>query len=120
MLAININHVMRLRGIRNPYTFLTANGFSHHTAYRLAHDKCKSLHLGHLEKLCRILRCEPHDLLAYTAQPNAPVGMQDHLAFLTRTEAPVIDLDSIMRSLPLAEAITLGKQLAERLSRPSA
>lgn len=119
MLTLDLQRVFRLKAITKPYTFLTAHGFTHHTAYRLANGKCRSISLRHLEKLCRILHCEPHDLLAYKPEPNTVQPLNDPLAFLHRPEAEVIDLHVLMSGLSPRQMQELSAELAHRYRKAS-
>jgi hypothetical protein len=114
MLNLDLQRVFKLKAITRPYSFLTAHGFTHHTAYRLANGKCRSISLRHLEKLCRILHCEPHDLLAYVPEPNAMQPANDPLAFLQRHEAEVVDIHALMSGLSPQQMLELSAELAQR------
>ncbi|MBP7407616.1 MAG: helix-turn-helix transcriptional regulator [Flavobacteriales bacterium] len=103
---------MKLRGIRKPYTFLTTHGFTHHTAHRLIAGKPRSFSFAHLEKLCRILNCEPHDLFDYKATAEGVLPEKDHLLFL-RKEAPQ-PLQSLVNELSMQEMQALTEEIAAR------
>lgn len=116
MLKLDVLRVMKEKAIANPYAFLTAHGFTHHTAYRLAKGKPASISLGHLEKLCRILLCEPHDLLAYT-RDSSVLAANDHLAFLERKEA--VNMHAIISTLTHRQMLELTAEIAERYRKAS-
>jgi len=119
MLTFDLQRVFKLKAITKPYTFLTANGFTHHTAYRLANGKCRSISLRHLEQLCRILHCEPHDLLAYAPEPNSVRSPNDPLAFLQRTPEEVVDIHALMSGLSPRQMQELSTELAQRYRKAS-
>lgn len=119
MLTLDLQRVFKLKAITRPYTFLTANGFTHHTAYRLTNGKCRSISLRHLEQLCRILHCEPHDLLAYKPEPYAVRAPNDPLMFLHRPEAEVVDLHALMSGLSPRQMQELSAELAQRYRQAS-
>ncbi|MCB9164074.1 MAG: helix-turn-helix transcriptional regulator [Flavobacteriales bacterium] len=105
---------MKVKAITKPYAFLTANGFTHHTAYRLTNGKPRTVSLRHLEKLCRILHCQPHDLLAYTPDANTVLPGTDHLAFLQKPDAELPDLQAIMSTLSPQQMVELSMEMAQR------
>ena len=114
MLHLDLQRVFKLKAIARPYSFLTANGFTHHTAYRLANGKCRSISLRHLETLCRILHCEPHDLLAYVPETNVVPSAKDPLAILQRDPAEVVDLHTLVSGLSPKQMEELSAELARR------
>ncbi|MBK7384574.1 MAG: helix-turn-helix transcriptional regulator [Flavobacteriales bacterium] len=98
MITLDIPRIARLKGVQRPYSFLTSNGFSHHTAKKLIAGTMKRLHFSDLEKLCRIFRCEPHDLYDYRPAQAVAIAGNDHLAFLTKDKG-VADLHALARRL---------------------
>ncbi len=114
MITLDLRRVMKIKAITKPYAFLTANGFTHHTAYRLTNGKPGSIGFRHLEKLCRILHCQPHDLLAYTPEVNTVPPANDHLAFLHRPETDVPDVHAIMSTLSPQQMEELSTEIAQR------
>ena len=119
MITLDVLRVMKLKAITNPYSFLTANGFTHHTAYRISNGKVASLNFRHLEKLCRILHCEPHDLLSYTADKNGAVHPDDHLAFLRKEAPATMDLHAIIAKLSPQQVQVLTDEFAQRYRKAS-
>lgn len=116
MLKLDVIRVMKEKAIAKPYTFLTAHGFTHHTAYRLTNGRPASISLSHLEKLCRILLCEPHDLLAYT-RDSSVLAANDHLAFLERKES--VNMHAIINTLTHRQMVELAAEIAERYRKAS-
>lgn len=119
MIRLDVLRVMNLKAIEEPFAFLKANGFTHHTAYRLIQGKPLSLSFRHLEKLCRILQCEPYDLLTYTPDKNTVIPENDHLAFLQKKDEPIVDVHAIMKSLSLQQMVELSKDLDQRYRKAS-
>lgn len=114
MITLDVLRVMKLKAITTPYSFLTRHGFTHHTAYRISNGKLASISFGHLEKLCRILHCEPHDLLAYTPDKNTIVPENDHLAFLRKEHVELVDVHALMSGLTPHQMLDLTNELAQR------
>lgn len=114
MLNLNVLRVMQLRGVRQPYTFLAANGFTHHTAHRLISAKPSSVSFAHLETLCRILNCDPHDLLDYTPNTKSILPGNDRLLFLRKDPAPQQHLPALVNELSLEEMEAITNEIAAR------
>jgi DNA-binding Xre family transcriptional regulator len=65
MLYLNLGPIFVARGIERPSTYLVNAGFSSHSANFLVHGKTRSVRLDHIEKLCKLLICEPSDLFVW-------------------------------------------------------
>ncbi len=65
--------VIQARGIERPYNIFGKGGFSRHTAHQLLKNNTHTFRLDHIEKLCRIFICEPHDLLYFVPAKDAPL-----------------------------------------------
>jgi DNA-binding Xre family transcriptional regulator len=87
MLALNIGHVLQLRGITNSFTWLTQNGFSSDTAHRILNNKGSHIKMAYLEKLCLLLHCTPNELLEWKPSEKQPADKQHPLNKLVRTGA---------------------------------
>ncbi len=85
MLRLNVWNVMKLRGIESPYSFLRRNGFSQRVAENLTSSDVSSIKLAHIEKLCLLLVCEPHDLLAWYPDKNCIYAQDNPLEKLRKT-----------------------------------
>jgi len=70
MLYLNLGPIFVARGIERPSTYLVNAGFSAHSTHFLLHGKSRSLRLDHIEKLCKLLICEPSDLFIWYAAKN--------------------------------------------------
>jgi DNA-binding Xre family transcriptional regulator len=70
MLNLNLQHIFEARGINKPYSFLVNAGFTPHTATAIVSSSTKTFKLEHIELLCKVLVCEPNDLLLFTADKN--------------------------------------------------
>jgi len=117
MITLNIPRIATLKGVQRPYTFLVKNGFTPQTAKDLIAGRVRRLDFAHLEKLCRLFRCEPYDLYDYAPTPNAQVHGEDHLAFLTK---PKVDqgIQSLIAGLTVKQMESLLADVAQRYSRP--
>ncbi|MBK7946272.1 MAG: hypothetical protein IPJ85_13630 [Flavobacteriales bacterium] len=68
--------------------------------------------MTHLEKLCRILLCEPHDLPCLYPRFIRPCA-NDHLAFLERKES--VNMHAIINTLTHRQMVELAAEIAEAL-----
>ncbi|RBQ05365.1 helix-turn-helix domain-containing protein [Pedobacter miscanthi] len=75
MLHLNVGAIFVARGIERPSTFLIKAGFSTHSAHFILNSKTRSIKLDHIEKLCKLLICEPSDLFAW--QPDKDETIPD-------------------------------------------
>lgn len=69
MLVLNIAPVIKARGIEKPFSYLVKAGFSRHAAHLLLNSTPRTFRLDHIEHLCKLLVCEPNDLLFW--KPNS-------------------------------------------------
>ena len=69
MLFINLHPIFKARGIEKPYTFLVKAGISPSSANKLLKYNTFVFRLDHIELLCRVLICEPNDLLIWKPDP---------------------------------------------------
>ena len=64
MLSLNLIPIFKARAIEKPYSFLVKAGLSPHSATNILNNKTHVFRLDHIELLCRVLICEPNDLLS--------------------------------------------------------
>jgi DNA-binding Xre family transcriptional regulator len=110
MLSFNLTPIFKVRGIERPYSFLVKAGFTSHMANIIVSDKAKTLNLAHIETLCKILVCEPNDLLKFT--PNKDnVYPQNHPLLKLQTTELTKTLDETLFTMPYKQL----KQLTEQI-----
>ena len=73
MLYLNLAPVFNARGIQNPFSFLVKSGISRHSAFNLTNIGYRNFNLDNIEAVCRLLVCEPNDILTWEPDKN------DHL-----------------------------------------
>ena len=113
MLTIDLRPIAKAKGITKLSSYLRSLGFSPSLAKRWARGEVQIIDLADLQTVCHAFRCEPHDLLHYTPDPNRVADPNDTLAALIKpTEAP--DIGALLRELPLKEAQALARELAAR------
>jgi len=70
MLTLHLAPKFEARGIERPFNFLVKAGLPRHSASRLLNTRLRVLRFDHLELLCRILICDPHDLLVFIPEKD--------------------------------------------------
>ena len=63
MIEIRVNDLLGTRG-RSFYWLAKQTGISHTTLWRLKKAKALGINFDTLEKLCKVLKCQPGDLLS--------------------------------------------------------
>jgi DNA-binding Xre family transcriptional regulator len=99
MLNINVEKILRLRGIENHYNFLVNLGIVPSTARNFLRDDVVLLRLEQIEKICVALNCTPNDLFEWTPNPNQPVAETHSLNAIRRR--PERDLPALLNEVPL-------------------
>ncbi len=102
MLYLNLGPIFAIRGIKRPYSFLVKSGFTSHAARTILHSQTRSFKLDHIEDLCRILVCEPNDLLAWKPDPQVTYAAQNPLEKLS-ISASEPTLNDTLATMPLSE-----------------
>lgn len=96
MINLNINRIVRQKGIGKPYSFLRSLGFTHNIATRYTTATHKVMKLADIEKLCLALHCTPNDLLEWGQSPADPALPSNHpLQALHRTN-PASDMTNLL------------------------
>ena len=116
MLYLHLAPIFAARGIKRPYSFLVKAGFTHHAAKSILHSNTRSFRLDHIENLCRVLVCEPNDLLAWKPDQNVQYTAHNTLEKL-RIYGPEPTLNETLATMPFSELkkatkdfLNLGKE----------
>ena len=116
MLYLHLSPIFAARGIKRPYSFLIKAGFTHHAASSILHSSTRSFRLDHIEDLCRVLVCEPNDLLAWKPDQNVQYAAHNPLEKL-RIYGPEPTLNETLATMPFSELkkvtkdfLNLGKE----------
>ena len=102
MLTLNLAPIFRARGIEKPFTFLVNAGLPRHSATRLINNKPAVLRLDHMELLCRVLVCEPNDLLLFKPEKGQQYAANHPLLKLTQT-LPASNWQQTLAEMPLKQ-----------------
>jgi len=110
MLYFNLTPIFKARGIDRPHAFLVKGGLSPHAAQNILNSESRVLRLDHVEIVCRILICEPNDILTYRENPNHKIADNHPLNNLKQTESSKTVNDTIT-TLPYKQLKELAKQI---------
>ena len=84
MLILNLERIIRMRGVKHARAYLVNHGYSDGEARKLLGGKLKLVRLTLLTRLCETFNCSPNDLLDW----KGDVGHV--LAVLSKDKAPDI------------------------------
>ena len=86
MLFLDLQHIFEARSIDKPYAFLVKAGFTPHTATSIVSSSTRAFKLDHIELLCKVLVCEPNDLLSFKPNKEEVLTADHPLLKLQHTE----------------------------------
>ena len=112
MLVLNLGPVCVVRGIQNPFRFLVKSGITPHSASSLLDNTIKSVNLIHLEILCRILICEPNDLLVWVPEQSDSLPDTHPLHNLKAT--PSKGISEVISDIPYKELKSITKTIIDK------
>jgi DNA-binding Xre family transcriptional regulator len=112
MLTFHLTPIFKARGIDRPYTFLVKAGLSPHSANAILNSKTRIFRLDHIELLCRILVCEPNDLVVFTADKAQQLSPAHPLHNLKQADTAK-DIKETLATLPLKQLKEITKQINE-------
>lgn len=110
MLSYNLHPVFKLRGISNPLGFMMNSGISRNCANKLLSSECRSMRLDHIEILCRVLVCEPYDLMEWRPEANHQYPEGHPMLKLKNNRIPA-PIDRLLKTMPLDKLKELSAQL---------
>ncbi|MGO4707782.1 helix-turn-helix domain-containing protein [Chryseobacterium sp. 2TAF14] len=113
MLTLNLTPIFKARSIEKPYTFLVKAGLSPQTAHGILHSKTRVFRLDHIELLCKILICEPCDLLLYTPDTDTILPETHPLNNLKQEDAPQKSIKESLANIPYKNLKEITKQITE-------
>lgn len=114
MLSYNFTRIFKLRGIKNPYTYLVRAGFSEHFAVKIANDKVRQLRLHEFEKLCLLLSCTPNHIMEWKPDSLQKVSEKHPMRELIRIERE-IDIVKTLNSVPFDKIREIEELIKNRI-----
>ena len=113
MLTLNLTPIFKARGIEKPYSFLVKAGLSPHSANSAINSKTRVFRLDHIELLCRILVCEPNDLLAWIPEKGQNYS-KDHPLLKLKQEITDNNWQQILAAMPFKELKEVTKDFINK------
>ena len=110
MLIYNLTPIFKARGIHNPHAYLVKNGFSSHSAHNIASHQTRIFRLEHIEKLCKILICEPNDLLSWLPEKNEIIA-ESHPLHKLKVEKSEASIHEELSSMSYKELKEITKKI---------
>ncbi len=110
MLSLNLTPIFKARGIEKPFSFLVKAGISPRSATTIIDSSTRSFRLDHIELLCRILVCEPNDLLLWAPDKDQQYS-KDHPLFNLPQQDSMTDMKETMATIPYKKLKEITKQL---------
>jgi len=112
MLHLNVNRILRLKGITYPFRFLTNLGLNSVKASAMMKNKRKLISISDLETLCYHLWCSPNDLFEWEADKQHPEQAGHPLNVIRRTNEE-LDLAKSVRELSMEQIREVNRFAAE-------
>jgi len=112
MLVLNVGPIFVARGIDRPSTFLIKSGLSPHSANFILYGKTRSIRLDHIEKLCKLLICEPSDLFVWYPDKNEALADTHPINKLKRKVAAE-SIQHLIADIPFKEIAEIAEALKE-------
>jgi DNA-binding Xre family transcriptional regulator len=113
MLSLNLGPIFKARGIESPHALLVKAGIHSATANRILYSNVRGLRLDHIEKLCKILICEPQDLLLWTPDKGETLAATHPLHNLKQQE-PVVNWKETLDTMPYKQLKQVTKAIVEK------
>ncbi|WP_316824376.1 helix-turn-helix transcriptional regulator [Pedobacter miscanthi] len=113
MLYLNVVPIFVARGIQNVSTYLIKAGFSPHSAHFILHSKTRSIRLDHIEKLCKLLICEPSDLFAW--QPDKDENIPNtHPITRLKKNGVEESINNLIADVPFKQIVEIAAIIKEK------
>lgn len=119
MITLHLAPIFKARGIERPFNFLIKAGLPRHSAHRILNNKISVLRFDHLELLCRILICDPHDLLLFTPEKGQQYA-NNHPLFKLKEKEPTGNLHEVIATMPYAQLKEVAKSIVIKSSSEAA
>lgn len=112
MFYYNLRALFKARGIDNPFALMVKSGISHASAHRILNDYAGSFKLRHVEILCKLLVCQPNDLLIW--KPDKDVIYPDDYPLKDLMKKDNLEGLDVFSTMPLKKLREVAKEVAEK------
>jgi hypothetical protein len=115
MIKLQVERMIRMRGYTDPLQYLLKQGFSYKVCYAMLKGSVTLVKFHQLERLCRLLRCTPNDLLEWIPKEETPEELSLPLAKLLRrgSYGPLVGAIQGIPPEKIDKALELLKKLGE-------
>lgn len=113
MLFLNVSPIFVARGIERPSTFLIKAGFSPHSAHFILYGKTRSIRMDHIEKLCKLLICEPSDLFVWHPDKNEIISDTHPIMKLKKQESTE-SIQHLIADIPFKQIVEIASVIKEK------
>lgn len=113
MLSFNLSPIFKARGIERPYSFLVKAGLSPHSATSILANDIRTFRLDHIELLCRILICDPNDLLLWVPD-NGQNYLENHPLTKLKSGDTGNDWQETFTTMPFKELKEITKSFIDK------
>ena len=111
MLTLNLTPIFKARGIDKPYSFLVKAGLTAHSATNILNSQTRIFRLDHVELLCKVLVCEPNDLLLWTPNSGEKFEPNFPLSKLIQVETGLNNWKETLATMPFKELKEVTKAI---------
>ena len=108
MLQLQIENVIKQRGVSDPIKFLVQQGFTYHTAHRLINNRVDSVSFVNLERLCIILNCTINDLFLWSKDNKIAVDERHPINKLAN-QTNTVNISESLLQLPYEKIAQLER-----------
>ncbi len=108
MLFLNLNPILKARGIERAYTFLVKAGIPPNTASKIVDRSAPSFKLSHIEIICKALFCEPNDILQWVPDKDE-ILPESHPLQNLKQEETFENWEKTLATIPLGKLKELVK-----------
>jgi DNA-binding Xre family transcriptional regulator len=119
MLTLNLAPIFKTRGIERPHAFLVKAGIHSSTASKIFSSGTRVFRLDHIELLCRILVCEPNDLLSWTPGRGQTYPPSHPLQNLHHDEA-IKNWQETLANMPFKQLKQFTKKIIQKTEEDGA
>ena len=113
MLLLHVNPIFEARGIERPFTYLTRAGFTPHSAHYILYGKTRAIKIDHIEKLCKLLVCEPNDLFVWYPDKNEVIADTHPINKLKKQDAGA-SIHNLIADIPFKQIVEIAVAIKEK------
>ena len=100
MLRLDLNRILKIKGIEKKNTYLVSRGHSSTYASHLVHGKVVSISFAKLEQLCRDFNCTPNDLFDFVPGKDSSLP-EGHALLGLQKKNQIGEVNKLLNELPM-------------------